>query len=71
MAKIPNKTIEFTQNIYKSKTINCKDSFFILNKPFDRKFKCVNVIYNKDVSILLDMPRKTLFLVSWEKENKT
>ena len=60
MVKIPNKTIDFTQNIYKSKTIhfvvNCKDSFFILNKPFDRKFKCVNVIYNKDVSILVDMP---------------
>ena len=56
MAKTPNKTIDFTQNINKSKTIYCKDSFFILDKPFDRKFKCVNVIYNKDVSILVDMP---------------
>ena len=45
--------------------------FFTLNKPFDRKFKCVNVIYNKDVYILVDMPWKLFFLVSWEKENKT
>ena len=44
---------------------------FTLDKPFDRKFKCVNVIYNKDVYILVDMPWKLFFLVSWEKENKT